>query len=136
MAIKIKHNDEHTVEVLDDVAMTFMTLATHRLNTVLRNNGISDSGQREEICAQFMFGLSYDLDSGWFQDDETRFFPKVCFLERAKPKEDENLGKVKVIHLPNEASSLHEYAFGVVSDYFESESVDSSVRTGSYDREN
>lgn len=137
MAIKIKHDDDHTVEVLDEVAMTFMALVTHRLNAALRENGVSSSEQRQEICAHFMFGHSYELDAGWFQEDKTRFFPKVCFLERAKPKEDENLGEVEVVHIPNEASSWHEYAHGVVSDYFEQgESLDPPVRTGSYEREN
>ena len=137
MAIKIKHDDDHTVEVLDEVAMTFMALVTHRLNAALRENGVSSSEQRQEICAHFMFSHSYELDAGWFQEDKTRFFPKVCFLERAKPKEDENLGEVKVVHIPNEASSWHEYAHGVVSDYFEQgESLDPTVRTGSYESEN
>lgn len=137
MAIKIKHDDDHAVEVLDEVAMTFMALVTHRLNAALRENGVSSSAQRQEICAHFMFGHSYELDAGWFQEEKTRFFPKVCFLERAKPKEDENLGEVKVVHIPNEASSWHEYAHGVVSDYFEQgESLDPPVRTGSYESEN
>jgi len=137
MTIKIMHNDDHTVNVLDDVGMTFMTLATHRLNAALKENGIDDSEQRQEICAQFMFGLAYELDAGWFQEGETRYFPKVCFLERNKPREDENLGEVNVLHIPNEASSWHEYSHGVVSDYFEQdESLDDSIRTGSYDIEN
>lgn len=137
MAIEIKHADDHTIEVLDEAAMTFMALVTHRLNAALEENGISDSEARQEICAHFMFGLSYDLDAGWFQEGETRFFPKVCFLERAKPAEDENLGAVKVVHIPSEASSWHEYAHGVVSEYFEEgEAVGQGVRTGSYENEN
>ncbi len=137
MKIQIKHDDEHTVEVLGDVAMTFISLVTHRLNTALRENGVSDSEARQEICANFMFGLSYDLDAGWFQEEQTRYFPKVCFLERLKPTDDENLGAVKVLHLPSEASSWHEYAHGVVSQYFEEdEALGPGVRTGSYENEN
>ncbi|HEX7802337.1 MAG TPA: hypothetical protein VF471_06225 [Pseudoxanthomonas sp.] len=137
MAIEIKHDDDHTIEVLDEAAMTFMTLVTHRLNAALEENGISDSEERQEICAHFMFGLSYDLDAGWFQEGETRFFPKVCFLERARPAEGENLGTVKVVHIPSEASSWHEYAHGVVSEYFEEgETLGQGVRTGSYENEN
>jgi len=60
MTIKIMHSDDHTADVLDEVGMTFMTLATHRLNTALKENGIDDSEQRQEICARFMFGLAYD----------------------------------------------------------------------------
>ena len=137
MAIEIKHGDEHTVEVLDDVAMTFMVLATDRLNKVLRDNGVADVGARQKICAQFMFDLSYELDAGWFQRDEPRYFPKVVFLERFGPEGDENLGKVKVVHIPTEASSWHEYAHGVVSEYFEEgEVIGGDVRTGSYQSEN
>ncbi|WP_431052558.1 hypothetical protein [Roseateles sp. L2-2] len=137
MTMKIKHDDDHTVEVLDEVGMTFMALVTHRLNTALRANGVSASEQRQEICAQFMFGLSYELDAGWFQEGETHFFPKVCFLERAKPQPDENLGEVEVAHIPNEASSWHEYAHGVVSDYFENdESLVPPIPTGSYQNGN
>ena len=136
MPIQIKHDDNHTVEVLDGVGMTMMTLVTHRLNTALLENGISDSAQRQEICSGFLFGFSYQLDAGWFQESDTRYFPKICFLERAKPRGDENLGTVKVVHIPNEATSWHEYAHGVVSDYFdEGESLDPEIRTGSYKRE-
>ncbi|PIF91766.1 hypothetical protein CLU86_2701 [Acidovorax sp. 62] len=137
MPIQIQHDDDHTVETLDEVSMTFMALMTHRLNAALRENGIASSEQRQEICAQFMFSQAYELDAGWFQEENVRYFPKLCFLERAKPTEDENLGAVNVVHIPSEASSWHEYAHGVVSDYFESgESLDPPVRTGSYDREN
>ena len=136
MATEIKHDDDHTVQVLDDVAMTFIALVTDRLNTTLRENGIADAGARQEICAQFMFGLSYDLDAGWFQPHENRYFPKVVFLERDRPGTDENLGKVKVIHIPTEVSSWHEYAHGVVSEYFEEEESVGGVRTGSYENEN
>jgi hypothetical protein len=136
MAIKIQHDDDHTVEVLDEVAMTFMTLVTHRLNAVLRENGVSAPEQRQEICASFMFGLSYELDAGWFQESELRYFPKVCFLERAKPTKDENLGALKVVHIPSEASSWHEYAHGIVSSYFEEgEVLDPPIRKGSYESE-
>ena len=137
MAIEIKHDDDHTVEVLDEAAMTFMALVTDRLNNTLRENGVNDQATRQEICAQFMFGLSYDLDAGWIQEETTRYFPKVAFLERDRPGDDENLGKVKVVHLPTDASSWHEYAHGVVSDYFEEgESLGAEVRTGSYGNEN
>jgi hypothetical protein len=136
MTMKIVHDDDHTIEVLDEVAMTFMTLVSHRLNAALRENGVSASEQRQEICAHFLFDLAYQLDAGWFQQDKTRFFPKVCFVERAKPTGDENLGAIGVVHIPSEASSWHEYAHGVVSDYFEQdESIDPQIRTGSYQKE-
>ena len=137
MGIQIKHDDKHTIGVVDDLAMTFMSLVTHRLNAALQEGGVSDSEARQEICANFIFGLSYDLDAGWFQETQTRYFPKVCFLERLKPTEDENLGAVQVVHVPSEASSWHEYAHGVVSQYFEAgETPAQGVRTGSYENEN
>lgn len=134
MSLQIHHDDDHTVEVLDEVNMTFMALITDRLNQTLRKNGVDDPAQREEICSSFVFGLAYQLDAGWFEHEGTRFFPNVCFVERGRPGPEDNLGPVEHLHLPTEASSLHEYATGVVSQYFEDdETLDPPVKTGSYD---
>lgn len=136
MAIRIRHDDEHTIEVIDELGTTYMALLTQRLNQALREHGIDDEGKRQDICESFMFGFAYELDAGWFRTEGERFFPKVCFLERARPEEDENLGAVKVVHLPNEASSWHEYAQGVVGEYFDAdESLDPAITTGSYEAE-
>ncbi len=59
MAIDIRHDDDHTVEVLDKLAMTFMSLVTDRLNAALRANGVADLQQRQSICEQFMFAQAY-----------------------------------------------------------------------------
>jgi hypothetical protein len=137
MSIHIHHDDDHTVAVLDEVSMSFMALLTERINRQLRENGIDDPAQREKICGDVMFDLSYQLDAGWFEVEDTRYFPKLCFLERAQPAAGALLGDVEQLHLPTEASSLHEYAFGVVSDYFDAdESLDPPVKAGSYQSDN
>lgn len=46
MAINIKHDDNHTVEILDKVTMTFMSLAVHRLNEALHAHVMADSSLR------------------------------------------------------------------------------------------
>lgn len=51
-------------------------------------------------------------------------------------RENQNLGEINILHLPNEASSWHEYAFGLVSDYFgEADESEPDVRTGFYQDE-
>lgn len=136
MAIQVRHSDDHTIDVLDEVGMIYMSLVIDRLNAALVKGGVKTARARKKICENFLFDLSYQLDAGWFEQDDNRYFPKVCFLERAKAKAGENLGTVKVIHLPNEATSWHEYAMGVVGQYFdEEETVVPEVRTGSYEME-
>jgi hypothetical protein len=134
--MKIKHTNDHTVEFVDDAAMSFIALTVHRLNEALRANGMPDSASRQEVCSRFLFEFAYQLDAGWFMEGDVRLYPKVCFAERAKLKDDENLGEIETLHVPTEASSWHEYAHGVVSQYFEGESEGKPpVRTGSYENE-
>jgi hypothetical protein len=132
----IKHTHPHTTDFIDEAAMTFMALTVNRLNRALIENGVSDSEKRQEICGSFLFEFAYRHDAGWQLEQDKKLFPVVCFAERAEPDEDSNLGAITTIHIPTEASSWHEYAFGVVSQYFEDydESV-TNVRTGSYSNE-
>lgn len=132
----IEHTDENTVEFLDDAGMSFMLLTTHRLNQVLQENGIENPIIRQEICGSFMFDFAYNLDAGWLIENDKKLFPKICFAERVKANDDENLGSLETLHIPTEASSWHEYAHGVVSQYFEdNEEHQPDIRTGSYDNE-
>jgi hypothetical protein len=135
--MKIMHDDAHTVNVLDEAAMTVMALIVHELNDSLRAHGMEDAGTRKECCSRFLFGLAYALDAGWFIEQGVKYFPKICFLERNDPAEGEHLGQTAVVHVPTQASLWHEYTHGVVSQYFEEygEKVP-GVRTGSYDKEN
>ena len=73
----------------------------------------------------------------WFIEDDKRLYPKVCFAERTAPQEGNHLGEIVRLHIPTNASSWHEYAVGVVDQYFDEfgETVP-DVRTGSYDIEN
>lgn len=132
----IKHTDSHTTDFIDEAAMTFMALTIDRLNRVLSENGVSDPEKRQEICGSFLFEFAYRHDAGWQSEHDEKLFPIVCFAERAEPGEDSNLGAINTIHIPTEASSWHEYAYGVTSQYFEddNESVP-NVKTGSYNNE-
>ena len=91
---------------------------------------------RQDICESFLFAFAYHHDAGWLVCEGRKVFPKVSLLERADPSPDENLGKVEVLHVPTEASSWHEYAIGVVSQYFEEHNEEvRELRRGSYDIE-
>jgi hypothetical protein len=130
------HKDEDTVEFLDEAAMTFMALTVHRLNSALTESGVGDAAVRQEVCAKFLFEFAYHHDAGWLSHDGQKLFPLVAFAKRRDPKEDENLGEISDIHVPTQATSWHEYAHGVVSQYFEetSENVD-DISFGSYSEE-
>jgi hypothetical protein len=134
--MRVIHEDNDTVEFVDDAAMTFMALTVHRLNSALQENGVDDSAVRREICSSFLFEVAYHHDAGWISKDGKKLFPLVTFAERKDPEEDENLGEIAVIHVPTQATSWHEYAHGVVSQYFEDddESVD-DISFGSYGEE-
>lgn len=130
------HSDENTIQFIDEAAMSFMALMIRELNRGLAENGVEKSSQRQEICAGFLFQITYHLDAGWFIQGDKKLFPKVCLAERAEPKEGENLGELAVLHVPTDASSWHEYAHGVVSQFFEDdEEMVPGIRTGSYGNE-
>lgn len=132
--MKVEHSDSHTVDFLDDAAMAFMALTIHRLNESLKRHGIEDSAQRQEICSSFLFEFAYQQDAGWFSHGEKRLYPLVSFAVRKKSSPEENLGPITELHVPTPASSWHEYANGVVSQYFETdEEAVPGVLTGSYD---
>lgn len=135
--MEINYSDENTVEFLDQAGMTYMLLLIHQLNESLKEHGVESSSVRQEVCSTFIFNFSYNHDAGWLIEETKKVFPKVCFLEREPAANGENLGKIKSVHIPTEASSWHEYAYGVVSQYFEAygEALP-DVKTGSYDIEN
>jgi hypothetical protein len=135
--VNIKYADENTLEFLDYAGMSYMTLVVHNLNKTLIDNGIESSSARQAICGSFLFNFAYNQDAGWLIEGDEKLFPKVCFIERAKPIQDENLGAIEGINIPTEVSSWHEYAYGVVSQYFEDDDEQlSAIRYGSYDTEN
>ena len=131
--MKVEHSDTDTLEFLDSAGMAFMTLTVHRLNAALIEQGIADSGVREEICSKFLFGFAYHHDAGWLMQDDRQVFPMVVLAERRKPGPDENLGKIRTLHVPTQASSWHEYACGVVSEYFSANESAAGIRRGSYE---
>ncbi len=134
--MRVIHQDDDTVEFVDDAAMSYMALTVHRLNSALTEGGVADAAARQEICARFLFEFAYHHDAGWLSKDGKKLFPLVVFAERRVPKEDENLGEIAEIHVPTQATSWHEYAPGVVSGYFEddNEAID-GISFGSYGEE-
>jgi hypothetical protein len=134
--MRTEHNDDDTLALLDGAGVAFMRLTVHRLNAALKEHGVKNAAQREQICSAFLFELAYHLDAGWLVHEDRTLFPKVCFAERAEPGAGENLGRLRLVHVPTDASSWHEYAAGVVSRYFDEDkqSID-GLRRGSYDSE-
>jgi hypothetical protein len=134
--MRVVHEDNDTIEFLDEAAMTFMALTVHRLNTALTESGVDNAALRQEVCAKFLFEFAYHHDAGWLSQGGQKLFPLVTFAKRRNPEEDENLGGIEEIHVPTSASSWHEYAHGVVSQYFEesAETVD-DISFGSYGEE-
>lgn len=134
--MKVEHSDSNTLEFLDEAGMAFMALTVHRLNDVLKRNGIVDSSSRQEICASFIFEFAYQHDAGWLIHSDRKVFPKVVFAVRQTPSPEENLGAIAEVHIPTDVSSWHEYAHGVVSQYFEDDNETlPGLRVGSYEGE-
>jgi len=134
--MRVVHDDDDTLELIDEAAMTFMALAVHRLNAALVEGGVANSEKRQEICASFLFEFAYNHDAGWIEHEGRKLFPIVTFAERAEPAGDENLGKIDALHVPTPVSSWHEYAHGVVSQVFEEDNEDpKSIKFGSYQRD-
>ena len=135
--MEVVHDDDNTVEFLDEAGMTYMALLIDGLNSLLKEHGVAEAERMKEICSSLLFHAAYNLDAGWFVQGDTKLFPRVFFAERAVPGPDENLGAISRLHVPTEASSWHEYAHGVASQYFEEDDEEvAGVRTGSYDIEN
>jgi len=134
--MRVIHEDNDTIEFVDDAAMSFMALTVHRLNNALKEGGVADAALRQEICSNFLFNFAYHHDAGWLAKDGKKLFPMVTFAERRDPNQDENLGEIAEIHVPTQATSWHEYANGVTSQYFEDddEEVD-GISFGSYNEE-
>ena len=134
--MRIEHSDEDTLEFMDAAAMSYMAVVVHKLNSTLIEKGIKEVSQRREICTSFLFDFAYNDDAGWLSHGDQTLFPKVCFAERAAPAQDENLGGIETLHVSTGASSWHEYAIGVVDQYFDEdrESI-AGFRTGSYSDE-
>ena len=134
--MEIEHNDSDTLEFIDAAALSFMALTLSRLNEALVANGVASAEVRQSICASFLFELAYHHDAGWLAHDDRKLYPITSFAERAAPRNGENLGVITRLHVPTDASSWHEYAHGVVSQFFEDnrEQV-SEIQFGSYDSE-
>jgi predicted oxidoreductase len=102
------------------------------LNAALLENGVSSQERRKSICAAFLFQFAYHQDAGWLLEDGLKLFPLVAFAERDDASR-ENLGSITKLHVPTPVSSWHEYAHGIVSQFFEDDSESTGdLRFGSY----
>ena len=134
--MRIEHDDRNTLEFIDDAAISFMRLMAHRLNESLKKHGVEEAEIRESICYGAVFDMGYAVDAGWLMQGEKKLFPKICFAERSTPASDENLGAIERLHVPTEATSWHEYAAGIITEYFEENDEDiADIRRGSYNHE-
>jgi hypothetical protein len=132
--LQIEHSDPDTLEFVDSAAMSFMALTINRLNEALVANGVGDVEVRKNVCASFLFEFAYHHDAGWLVHDNRKLYPIVSFAERAPLREGENLGAISRLHVPTDASSWHEYAHGVVSQFFDDDQEQvAQIKFGSYD---
>lgn len=134
--MQIEHNDSHTLEFIDGAAMSFLALTISRLNEALVANGVTSEAVRQRICASFLFDFAYHHDAGWLMHDDRKLNPITSFAERAAPGDEETLGVITCLHVPTDATAWHEYAHGVVSQFFEDDREQiSEIQFGSYDAE-
>ncbi|MBB01156.1 MAG: hypothetical protein CMJ47_00760 [Planctomyces sp.] len=66
------------------------------------------TAQRREVCEQFLFDMAMLHDQGVIQADDVTVSPALCFASG------------EILHTPNKEFELHDYAFGNVSEYFDS----------------
>lgn len=137
--MEIIHNDDNTVNLTDLLLIDATVIGIDRLNRALIENGVSDTETRKKICETVTFDIAYLVDAGWIEREGKRYFPKVCLAEREVVVEDEatmGLDEIQRLHVPTEASSMHEYALGNVDYYFEELGEElSEIKFGNYDSE-
>lgn len=102
-----------------------------RLDAVLRDNGVADTGLRKRICSQFAASNGWFLDQGWLEGGAAgRFWPELAFSTRPQDPEA-GLGDISELVLPEYASSFHEYVPGAIEYYFdEHHETLGNIRTG------
>ena len=133
--IQVKHDDDHTQDVVDNAAKAYLQLFTHRLNKALKTHGVDDAATRQAICDEVVVEEAYHWDFCWFSQESPSYYPKVCFLERADPGPYEDLGAIRVVHLSTEASEWHKLAPEVMAKYFETETLGPDIHLGAYGTE-
>lgn len=101
-----------------ELAAAYQALQTDTLNEVLRQNGLIDSLQRQEICKAFASAFSTFHDQCWLQANGRTIYPLICFASRFLDT-DTSIEKLGDVAAPSEDFAWHEHASGGVSRYFE-----------------
>lgn len=72
---------ERDDELYWELASAFAEVQIMELNEALKDCGIDDAGQRQNICSRFAFGMGNFLDQYWMEVDGKKHYPMVCFSE-------------------------------------------------------
>lgn len=60
----------------------FTEIQIMELNEALKDCGVADVEQRQEICSRFAFGMGNFLDQYWMEVDGRKYYPMLCFSEK------------------------------------------------------
>lgn len=123
--MEILHDDNHTINTVEELLVNFVILQIEKLNLVLKENGIVKKELRQKICEEFFFQFSEFIDTCYLRKDNKMFSPVICFGE-FQNKENLLLNEISKLHIPTKAISLHESALGNSDWYFEEANEDTS----------
>ena len=94
----------------EDLAMEFQYRVVEALDAILKKKGIADK-ERLDICGELSFDIAMILDDRPIEFGGKEYQSTVCF---------EKDGRLFI----NAGVLLHEYAFGVASDYFDKQGIE------------
>jgi hypothetical protein len=108
--------------IYEEIAATYQCLEFERLNEILKKHGL-DVTVRREICEEFVFSSGVFFDQFWFEAEENKMLPRICFLEMSTELDS---AEDHTLFIPCEDFSFHEYAYGNSSWYFDEHNEDAS----------
>ena len=111
-------NDRGRHEVF---ATDFQICVIELLNRTLIENQIGSSDVRREICRAFSERFGDFIDQGWFQGEQPKTYPYLCFATRTE-RTDSDAGSVTEIVAPETTSFLYESFSESVGWYFDEQS--------------
>jgi len=105
-------------DAFEEMASAYQCIQIDVLNNVLKEHGISDVAIRREICDDFLFQMGEFHDQCWFEAEEERVYPLLCFSTEflSQSSSEKQLGNV---YVPSEMFAFHEYADGNITWYFD-----------------
>jgi len=98
---------------------SYLLAQVAELDAVLQQNGVSDVGLRENICAQFNMSLGQILDMGWIGAEGKRFHPLLMFSEKYLTDPDTPLAEVSPLEGPSREDEFHALAVDAVTVFYE-----------------